>query len=254
VFFTTSEGLWSWDVQTPTVAALLLSATGLSELSFSHNGLYVVGVDAAGNLREFGAGIDRLIASGDSYHSPAVSADGSRVVYEDNPTGGAPAVVEEWVEGEASPRQISPLGAEISSRLLGTAGAELQDVFLVANEPLVAQDRNATATAIFDARTDGGFPRPAQPVSELRTPNPTNLTSSPYPASLSAPAVQPAALPADTSHPRTFKPKPVTMAQKLANALKACRKEPKSKRKACERRARRRYAKKAATIRKQGKR
>jgi hypothetical protein len=56
-------------------------------------------------------------------------------------------------------------------------------------------------------------------------------------------SVQPALLPADTSRvASTSTVKPLTRAQRLAHALKACTKKPKKKRATCVEHARKQYA------------
>jgi hypothetical protein len=67
---------------------------------------------------------------------------------------------------------------------------------------------------------------------------PTLITQPPAPPLLAVPAI---VFPAESA-PLTSKPKPKPNAQKLAKALKACKKKPRSKRAVCERQARKRYA------------
>jgi hypothetical protein len=268
IFFTTSEGLWSWEVATEK-ASRLTEDSELSQLVFSQNGQYVAAltnkvlsvkdVDGVPDIYEFTVGqAPKLITLGtvaDEYAlrtaygqaankvnlppqiSGAVSNDGGRVVYLDSPPG-ALAVVDEYGDGRIG--QISPVGASEPAWLLGTAGGELHDVFFLANEPLVAQDQNAEWTAIYDAREGGGFPRPTTPESQNRTPNPTDLLSSPYPVNLTAPGVQPATLPGDTSVPAGAS-KPLTRAQRLAQALRACKQKPRRRRVVCQIAARKRF-------------
>jgi hypothetical protein len=52
--------------------------------------------------------------------------------------------------------------------------------------------------------------------------------------------------PANPTPQRTAKPKPLTRAQKLARALKACGGKPKKQRRTCKARARKRYGKRTA--------
>jgi hypothetical protein len=263
VFFSSSEGLWSWDAQNR-VAGRLTSDTEVSQLIFSQNGEYAVGLtkqlvvnpNGTADVYEFSAGRSpTLITSGASadayalrrtyppynpisYVTGGVSNDGARIVYEDTPAGGGLAIVQEYSGGVS--RQISPVGATASSRLLGTAGSELQDVFLTEEGPLVPQDRNGGVLDIYDARVGGGFPHPQPPASEYGTPNPIDLASSSYPGNLTALARQPSLLPVDTSSPPvTAKPKGKSCrtalrikknARKRRQALKRCVKPRKANR------------------------
>ena len=254
VFFSTAEGLWSWDAR-GALATKLTSGTAYSEVAFSQNGQYVVivttealggeGLSGTSHIYELADGaapeLVTSVTGADGYSAPVVSNDGRRVVYDDSPAGGAPGVVEEWTGGQT--RQISPLGAQFSSRLLGTAGEGLQDVFFLVNEPLVTQDLNAGTTNIYDARTGGGFPASIPPPPNLnQTPNPTDLPSSSYPVNLTSSGVQPPPLGADSSQPAgVSRPKALTDAQKLSKALKACKSKLRKKRATCEKRARERY-------------
>ncbi len=75
----------------------------------------------------------------------------------------------------------------------------------------------------------GGQTKP-QPKSELETPLVTPLTATSPPIKTT-----------------TTKPKPLTKAQKLANALNACKSKPKKQRATCKRQARKKYGKAAKT-------
>jgi hypothetical protein len=222
--FKTPTGLWSWDAQ-GALLARLSSDTSYSELTVSRTGEFVVvltsealaaaDVNGTPDLYELSAGASpELLTSGastdtDAYSAAAVSSDGQRVVYNDSPSSGAPEVVDEWDAGQAS--QLSPIGEQGPSVLLGTAGDDLQDVLFVASEPLVSQDLNAGTPDIYDARVDGGFTAAPAPVNNSRSANPTNLLSSPYPQNLTPPNVQPQPLPANTARaPVASKTKPKT--------------------------------------------
>jgi hypothetical protein len=187
VFFTDSQGLYSWSRETA-LASQLSTATEVSQLVPSANGQYAIGLtkqlatnpNGTADVYEFSIGHPpMLITSGtsaDTYtlrEGPTnggvlatavlatqggVSNDGSRVVYDDTPAGGAPEVVDEWVAGR--PSQISPQDSAFPYFALGTAGDELQDVFFVSRQALVIQDHNAGTPDIYDARIDGGFAGP----------------------------------------------------------------------------------------------
>jgi hypothetical protein len=279
VFFTTQgveAGLWSWD---GTTATRLTSATDVSQVVSSHTGNYVVGLtrQLAGNrnstadVYRFAAGQSpKLITSGSSadtytlsassleleqtpglFSHGGVSDNGRRVVYDDS-SGSGPEVIDEWVERQTGQigqtGQISPTGSTHPYFVLATAG-DLEDVFFLAHEPLVVQDLNAGTLDIYDARIGGGFLAPSEAANNNQTPNATAPATTPYTANLSSPSLQPAPLPADTSHPASMSaPKPLTRAQKLAKALKACKMEkPKSKRQSCEKAASKKYGAKSKT-------
>jgi hypothetical protein len=274
------KGLWSWNRSGKT-AARLTEATDVEQLVFSENGQYAAGLtkqlannpNGTADVYEFSAGqAPKLITSGvsadtyrltgfgeDSFRPPTaagVSNDGRRVVYDDLPPGeGSLETLQEW-NGEPVPVQLSPLGATSSYYVLGTAGPELEDIFFAAHEPLVGADRNGGTQDVYDARVQGGFspctagnPNPSPGSSSCSpptsTPNPQAPSPSPYTAGLGLAAFGLAPLPPDTSHPASAV-KPLTRAQKLAKALKACKKDKsKSKRTKCEKEARKKYAPKS---------
>jgi hypothetical protein len=260
VFFSTPEGLWSWDARSG-VASELTTATDVSQIVSSANGQYIVGLahnpSGTGDVYEFAVGQPpRLITSeapadeymlnggyGGSSAFPTVGGvadSGQRVVYDDLPASGVPGVIDEWVAGET--HQLSPIGSTHAYFVLGTAGAELEDVFFLADEPLVPQDLNAGTTDIYDARIDGGFPAPVEESAHGTTPDPIAPQLSPHTSNITPtnPVLVP--LPADTSHPASAStPKSLTRAKKLAQTLRACKKQLKKKRVACEVRARKKY-------------
>jgi hypothetical protein len=117
-----------------------------------------------------------------------------------------------------------------------------RDAFFVTADPLVPED-GETQEALYDAREAGGFPAPlvsagctgetcrgaAGATPQLQLPGSAGQlaggnVASPPPPPVSKPAV-----------------KPLTRAQKLAKALKACKKKPKRLRLSCERQARKSY-------------
>jgi hypothetical protein len=126
----------------------------------------------------------------------------------------------------------------------GDASADGSDVFFFTRQTLVGQDQDENYD-VYDARVEGGIaaqnpspsvdcsgedclgPVPAAPV--LAAPSSTTFTGS-----------------ANTLPQPDANPKPLTRAQKLAAALKACGKKQRKGRRACAARARRRYGKRAA--------
>jgi hypothetical protein len=114
-----------------------------------------------------------------------------------------------------------------------------EDVFIVTGQHLLPGD-TASNTGLYDARVDGGFPEPAAltACSEEDCKGaviPTPLFSTPSSATFVGAGNQ------STLPPITKKAKAKaapTRAQRLAAALKACRKRPRRKRVSCSRKAR----------------
>jgi hypothetical protein len=263
-FFSTSDGLWTWNRPTGEVSELS-SATDVAKVVSSQNGEFVIGVTSqladnphgTPDVYEFAANQPaKLITSGTSadtfalfaetpvggeYVASGVSNDGDRVVYNLAPAEGGSEIIDEWTSSGQTV-QISPLGSTTNYHIRGTAGGELENIFFEANNPLVAQDLNAGTTDIYDARTDGGFPVPAEPSNEGQTPNPTAPSIPAYSGNLTVPSIALASLPADTANPPTSTAKPLTRTQKLERALKRCRKEKsKAKRQRCDTEAKTKY-------------
>jgi hypothetical protein len=143
---------------------------------------------------------------------------------------------------------------ESSVELLGT-DASGDDVFFSTADQLVGQDTDSQL-AFYDARVDGGFPAP---VSEAGCEGVACRVGSSVPEVFEAPASEvftgSTNLLPRVGGPSSGPPKPLTRAQKLARALKACRRDRKKrKRVVCEKRARRRYgAPHKKTTKKKGK-
>jgi hypothetical protein len=227
----------------------------LEDPVFSENGDYVVAstsvalvprdVDEGQDLYVFAAGVPpKLITSGVTsgrYFPSAVSNSGQRVLYETFEEGlQERKLVDEWSEGATT--SITPVGATVSYSSLGTAGGELENIFIEGHQPLVSQDLNAGTTDIYDARVDGGFPAQGRPASRGETPNPTTPAVPTYASNLEPPSIAFSELPLNTSRPAIPR-KPLSAAQKLARALAVCHKSKRpARRKRCERAARARYA------------
>jgi hypothetical protein len=142
------------------------------------------------------------------------------------------------------------------------ASVDGSDVFFETAQQLLGGARDA-AYAIYDARVDGGFPEPPAPVAPCASDEACAAASGGRESNQSV-----LSTPASASFlgagnlvpppPVVVKPKSLTRAQKLANALKACKKEKKkAKRKRCEASARGKYgakrAKKSARTNRRGK-
>jgi hypothetical protein len=269
VLFTTDQGLWEWSASSG--AQLLTSATDIepSHVVISENGRYVVidtyealsNADTNGSEDLYELSADRspvLITPGTSADSYAlagaysstsytsqgeihpvlqpiaggVSNTGRRVVFNRTPVAGGAQVIDEWVGGQTT--QISPQSAPTAYQVAAVAGAELEDVFFLAQQALVPWDTNAGVADVYDARVDGGF-RPCTPgdpdppfgsrscAVPTSTPDPIASPDAAYPTNLAIPAASLAELLPDTSTAAVrAHPKPLTRAQKLAKALKLC--------------------------------
>jgi hypothetical protein len=124
------------------------------------------------------------------------------------------------------------------------ASPDGQDVFFASADRLLPQDEGENIV-VWDAREGGGFP-------VTSTPSPCENSASCQPPATPQPSgYSPAGsatfngpgnlVPAPASPAGPGAPKPLSRAQRLARALKGCRKEPKRKRVACEREARKRF-------------
>jgi hypothetical protein len=125
------------------------------------------------------------------------------------------------------------------------ASASGGDAFVLTDRPLVGQDTDQLAD-IYDAREGGGVPAqwPASPApcasADECAPGapPPPLAVSPASATFSGPGNFTPAPPLPSAKGTT---KPLTRAQKLARALKACAKKPRHKRARCRSIAHKRY-------------
>lgn len=133
-------------------------------------------------------------------------------------------------------------GGRSTVKLVGT-DASGGDVFFTTADSLVAQDTN-TGQDVYDARVHGGFPAPVLSPGCTGDACQGSLSGAPVLSSAGS-LVQPGGGNLTPSLPKPAvkpKPKSLTRAQKLANALKACRKKPRKKRAGCKSQARKKYA------------
>jgi hypothetical protein len=184
---------------------------------------------------------DSFIPSG---ASGLISDDGRRVFF-----ASSDAVVPQASSGFKQVYEYENGKASLISWVGDTANAELNaaspsgdDVFFTGSDELVPSP-NGGDSAVFDARVGGGFPVVSRRecLGEacrglLSSPPALDAPSS---SSLSAVASGASTAPATTT---PSKPKPLTRAQRLAKALKACKsKRNTTKRVTCEKKARRTY-------------
>lgn len=113
------------------------------------------------------------------------------------------------------------------------------DVFFETAAPVLASDVDGQVD-VYDAREGGGFPPPVEPVECLASSSCQGALGPPStPPVFGAPASGTFNGPGNLTPPPAVTPKPSTIAQKLAKALKACRsKHDRHKRLACEKQAR----------------
>jgi hypothetical protein len=132
-------------------------------------------------------------------------------------------------------------GQSAQPSYFGDASESGDDVFFFTRQPLVSQDQDLNVD-VYDARVDGGIP--AQNL--LPPPAPcTGETScrgaSDPPPVFEAPSSATLTAEGNLTPQPPVKPKPLTRAQKFAKALKACRKQPRRRRRGCEKARRKKY-------------
>jgi hypothetical protein len=188
------------------------------------------------------------------YRSRVLSADGSRVFFDSNDalvpqdTNGRQDVYE-WEQEGAGSCPPGHTGGCVSLISGGTsnedsafvdASSDGSSVFFIIRQQLVPGDTDQLVD-LYDARVGGGFPQPASPVCTgtgcQGLPSAPPVFATPPSGTASGVGNYPPPQPTPAA-----KPKPLTRAQKLAKALKACRgKHSRRQRMACERKARKTY-------------
>jgi hypothetical protein len=190
-----------------------------------------------------------------------LSNDGSRVFFQTKEalvpqdTNGQTDVYEWEREGTGSCERTSTSFSESDDGCLylistgqsdqpsyfGDASADGSDVFFFTRQSLVGQDQDENED-LYDARVEGGIAaqNPSPPVGCtgedcLAPVDPSSVFEAPSSTTF-------AGVGNPTSRP-DIKPKPLTRAQKLARALKACAKPKRKQRRTCEARARKSYGK-----------
>jgi hypothetical protein len=137
-------------------------------------------------------------------------------------------------------------GTSTEPSVFAGASASGNDVFFFTRQALVGQDTDALLD-LYDARVGGGLAaqNPSASVApcqgEACRPAQTPAPAVGVPASQLFSGPGNLAPPAESKSATQLKPKPLTRAQEIANALKACRKKPNKKRAACESLARKKY-------------
>jgi hypothetical protein len=228
-------------------------------------------VEASAELSGYGA--SEAEESSVIFSPRSLSVDGDRVFF-DSPDpllgsgstpGGAINVYEWEADGEGSCRSeaqdggclfLISTGTETQESYFVDASANGDDAFFLTRERLASSDEDSNFD-VYDASVDAGAcgvegypecPKPPKPrvvcvSAEECKPPPSEPPAEAFPATaaFSGPGNL-VALPEQKSPPTEITRK-VTRAQKLATALRACRKEKSAKRRvACEKAARKRYA------------
>jgi hypothetical protein len=159
-------------------------------------------------------------------------------------------------DGDSGEVNMISDGQDPTDVIYAGMSATASDIFFQTRTQLVGQDTDELGD-IYDARIDGGFPSPepepsctGEACQGTQSLSPTFKTP---PTATTAPNGNLAARPFVGS--RESKPKSSTRAEKLAETLKRCTNdEPKSRRNACRRRARKKYGSQEAKKRLKGQR
>ena len=130
-------------------------------------------------------------------------------------------------------------GQSAQPSYFGDASASGDDVFFFTRQSLVGQDRDENVD-IYDARVEGGIVAQNPSSPELCAGEMCRGPSEAPPV-FGAPSSGTLAGDDNLAPQPAAHPKPLTRAQKLASALRACRKQAKKKRSRCEARAHQRY-------------
>jgi hypothetical protein len=131
-------------------------------------------------------------------------------------------------------------GTSASDSYFINADADGRNVFVITRQQLVGWDGDVNYD-MYDVRVDGGFPEPPpRPAPCAGDACQGPLGGAPGAATFASGTITTAG---NLAAPVT---RPLTGAQKLSRALRACRKRPKWSRRKCESQARRRYAGKAS--------
>lgn len=253
-----SSGHLTGSEDTSTAAQLFVynaQAETLVRVSIGHNGY-----DEDGNValsanapripRPNYSETDLPTTSGSSL---ALSTDGSRVFFESGDSLAPQAVagatnVYEYREGNAyliSNGQDTARADhnEPATKLLGT-DASGRDVFFTTEDQLVPEDTD-TQVNVYDARENGGFPAPESAAGCSGDACQGPLGVLPSLPSLGGSATQAGG---ENATPPVSKPavkpkaKPLTRAQELTRALRACKAKRKKQRASCESQAKKRYS------------
>jgi hypothetical protein len=177
-----------------------------------------------------------------------ISDDGSTVVFQTNEalspadTNGTRDVYA-WHDGQVSLISSGRPTADSSMvEQFAAVSPSGSDIYFTTTAQLTANDID-TSPDVYDARIYGGFTfaQPRACSGEACQGEPAPPPAAPGAAASATFNGPGSPTPAEAPPAKPAKAKPLTRAQKLAKALKACRAKPRSKRAACERHARHAY-------------
>ena len=177
---------------------------------------------------------------------PAQATDGQENVYEWEQEGTGGCGTGEGDENGGCLYMISS-GQSTGPSYFGDASENGEDVFFFTRQSLVSQDQDRNVD-LYDAREDGGIAaqNPALPEAPCESETcrggaGSGLVFGP-PASTTLSGTGNLTPPVESNMPVKPRHKPLTRAQKLANALKACKRKPSGRRARCRAEARRNMA------------
>jgi hypothetical protein len=206
------------EIPSPLYAEKSFPAVAESAMAMSNNGAYV------------------FFTSSDSLTPQATSGDR-------NATGEGHPSVYEYHAGNlyliSDGQDTATISVEPAVSLLGT-NATGTDVFFTQVNALVPQDTD-TQQDLYDAHIGGGFAPPTSPSGCLASACQGPLGGPPSLASPGSIISQTGSGNLTPPAPTSVRAKALTRAQKLAQALRACRKRPTRKRRVCEKHAKNRY-------------
>jgi hypothetical protein len=209
-----------------------------------------------------------------SFVTRNMSADGTRIFFQTQeallPQANGQMNVYEWEQegvgscasgegdGSGGCLYLISTGQSTSESYFGDASATGEDVFFFTRQSLVAQDQDDNMD-VYDARVDGGLA--SQNIVPIATcGNEAECLGAVGTAPVfGAPSSATFSGAGNLAPPTEVKPavkpkaKPLTRKQKLAAALRACKKKPKKRRAGCVASARKRYGAKSKTSRRGGK-
>lgn len=178
----------------------------------------------------------------------STSADGSRVFFlsKDALVPGAVSGLQNIYAWSAGALILVSPPNETSDAIYDGNSSDGSQIFFHSRQSLIPGADNHGQFAIYDAQL--GDPPPAGPADPPSAPQPLAAAPAQSLTVNAAAVAAPAALPPLIPAKQLKQPKPLTRAQKLSKALKACKKDKlKSKRLLCEKSARKKYASRATT-------
>ena len=206
------------------------------------------------------SGCPKGVSQAEQQQCPEGQYDGEDVIFttaeklQADDVNNAPDVYE-WHEGTVAMVSDGHDTQTESGTLIGASGmsASGSDIDFFTHTGLVGQDSDVLED-LYDARVDGGFPAPpAEPACSGEqcqgTPSPVPSFAS-APSSLVAAGGNLAVAAGSVASVKVSKPRPLTRAQLLAKALKACKAKPRKRRAACKAQATKRYASRAKPTKK----